>query len=269
VKAAIAFYPDLAEFYDVGVDYIRGANGTEYLFHGLRHNMSAIKSMSNIDLCIIEEAEDVGDESIIDLEPTIRAPRSEMWWLWNPKKKGSAVDTKFRSGVLPPRTRIAEMNFRDNKWFPKELDELRLHNTATRDPAQYAHIWEGAYLVNSEAQILSGKCVVEEFTPQSDWSAPRYGADWGFSVDPTALVKLWVHDNVLYIEHEAGGKGCELDDIPAMFDTVPGARSGRILADCSRPETISHVSRRGFHVEAAPKWAGSVEDGITFLRSFS
>ena len=67
LKAAIASVPWLESHYDVGADYLRGANGTEFIFRGLRHNSQAIKSLAKIDLTIVEEAEDVPEQSWLDL----------------------------------------------------------------------------------------------------------------------------------------------------------------------------------------------------------
>ena len=272
VKAAIASIPWLSLFYDVGVDYIRGRNGTEYLFKGLRHNMSSIKSMANIDLCIVEEAEDVQDSSIMDLEPTIRADKSEIWWLWNPKLEGSAVDKLFRQGTQPPRSMIVEINYRDNPWFPIVLEEQRLHHQLTRDPAQYDHIWNGAYLKNSKAQIFNGKWQVRDFEPGPDWNGPYHGLDFGFSQDPTAAIKCWVYDGDLYIEHEGGKIELELDDTADYLEEfIPGIKASVVRADCARPESISHLKKKqgGIpRIVACVKGTGSVEDGIEHIRSY-
>ena len=101
-----------------------------------------------------------------------------------------------------------------------------------------------------------------------NWDGPYFGADWGFSTDPTVLLKMWVHNKRLHIEHEAYKVGCDIVDTPKLFDTVPGSRRYVVRADCARPETIHHVQRAGFRIEAATKWPKSVEDGITLLRSF-
>lgn len=265
LKNAIESEPWLAEHYDVGIDYLRGKNGTEFLFKGLRHNIGSIKSMAQIDLCIVEEAEDVPEHSWQALEPTIRAEKSEIWTIWNPKRKDSPVDSRFRQSV-PPRSAIVEMNYSDNPWFPDVLEEQRQTAQRRFDPAVYAHIWEGAYLESSDAQVFNGKWAIDEFTPEEGWDGPYFGADFGFAQDPNTLTKAWVHNHCLYIEHEAGGVGVELDDMPALYDLVPGARAHVIRADCARPETISHLKRRGFKIEAAPKWQGSVEDGVEFIR---
>ena len=56
--------------------------------------------------------------------------------------------------------------------------------------------------------------------------------------------------------------------MPQFYDSIPEARKWPIHGDCSRPETISYMARQGFNIDGATKWAGSVEDGITYLRGF-
>lgn len=270
VKNAIASTPWLAAHYDVGIDYIRGKNGTEFIFRGLRHNMSAIKSMAHIDLCVIEEAEDVPEASWQDLEPTIRAEGSEIWAIWNPKKDGSPVDNRFRKAT-PPRSAIVQMNFSDNPWFPAVLDEQRKHQQRVLDPATYAHIWEGAYLHHSEAQIFRGKYRVDEFNPEQGWDGPYFGVDFGFAQDPTTGVKCWVYERKLFIEYDAAKVGLELDETSEYLKArVPDIEAYTSRADSARPESISYLKRHGLpRIEGVDKWKGSVEDGIQFMRSFN
>lgn len=149
LKAAIEAEPWLAAHYDVGIDYLRGKNGTEFIFRGLRHNTGSIKSLSGIDLTIIEEAEDVPEESWIALEATVfRQPASELWAIWNPRRKGSPVDARFRQHP-PENALIAEINWRDNPYFPAGLDELRAREQGRLDPGVYEHVWEGAYATSA------------------------------------------------------------------------------------------------------------------------
>lgn len=86
--------------------------------------------------------------------------------------------------------------------------------------------------------------------------------------DPTALVRCFIKDRCLWIDYESGGVGVDFEEIPALFDIVPDARKWEIRADCARPETISYVKRQGFRISACPKWKGSVEDGIAYIRGF-
>ena len=86
--------------------------------------------------------------------------------------------------------------------------------------------------------------------------------------DPTAITRCFIQDQCLYIDYEAGGVGVEFEELPALFDSIPDVRKWEIRADCARPETISYVKRQGFNIVACPKWKGSVEDGVEYIRSF-
>ena len=271
LKTAIERHDFLANHYSVGVDYIKGANGTEFLFKGLRRNISSIRSTANIDICIVEEADDIPEQAWRDLIPTIRAAKSEIWTIWNPNKRESATDIRFR--LKPPKgALIVEMNHDDNPWFATDtnLEATRLRDLELLDPNTYAHVWEGAYLDNSDSQILGGKWRVEDFIPGDDWSGPYHGLDFGFSQDPTAGIKCWIHDQRLWIEYESGGVGVELDHTPSMLmRDIKGIERFEVLADNARPESISHLKRHGIpRCKSVKKWPGSVEDGIAHLRSY-
>lgn len=270
LKAAIASEPWLADHYDVGIDYIRGINGTEFMFSGLRRSISSIKSKAKIDITIVEEAEDVPESSWIDLEPTVlRTPKSELWVIWNPKQEGSAADKRFKKDP-PKNSRITEINYKDNPFNPEGMETLRKRDLARLDSAMYAHIWEGQYLKNSESQVFSHKFRVEDFTPQKDWDGPYHGIDFGFSQDPTTAVKCWIDNERLYIEYDVSRVGLELDDTADyLMEAVPDIANHTARADCARPESISYLKRNGLpRIVGCKKGAGSVEDGIEFMKSF-
>lgn len=144
VKAAIRSEPWLAEYFDIGEKYIKSIDGrVSYKFTGLERNVDSIKSKSRILLCWIDEAEPVTDEAWTKLIPTLREEDSELWVTWNPERKGSATDKRFRNSS-DPLVKIVELNWRDNPRFPKILDRQRKRDHAER-PEQYGHIWEGEY----------------------------------------------------------------------------------------------------------------------------
>lgn len=256
----------LTGHFEIGESFLRCRNGGEILFKGLRHNAGEIKSMENIGLCWVEEAQGVSDSSWALLIPTIRAPGSEIWITFNPDQE---TDPTYKRFVVdpPPDALVRQVNWVDNPWFPPELQAEKDY-LARVDPDSYAHVWEGACRNISDAQVLRGKVSIEAFEPQPEWDGPYFGADWGFAQDPTALVKMWVNCRRLFVEHEAYGVGVEIDHLPAMFDRLPGSRERVIRADSARPETISYMQRQKFNIIAASKWSGSVEDGIAFLRGF-
>jgi hypothetical protein len=116
-------------------------NGTEFLFTGLRHNVSKIKSFEGVDIVWVEEGQTVSKHSFDVLIPTIRRPGSEIWVTFNPDLEQDDVWQRFIVSPMP-RAVVQEVNWRDNPWFPAELraekDHLRL-----RDPEAYENVWEG------------------------------------------------------------------------------------------------------------------------------
>jgi len=269
LKAAIEAHEWLTDHYDIQRDKIVGKNGTEFMFKGLHTNPTAIKSLAKIDLTIIEEAEDIPEESWLQLEATVlRQPKAELWALWNPRKKGSPVDFRFRTH--PPKDAIVrEVNYTDNLFFPLGLQKLCDRQREILDYATWAHVWLGAYLENSAAQIFNGRFEQKEFTPGEGWSGPYQGGDWGYSQDPTAMIRSWVKDECLWIEYEAGKQGIELDDVAKEAAQIPDFHRYETRWDSAQPAMISHVKNKGLPRSVpADKGKGSVEDGIQFIRSF-
>jgi phage terminase large subunit len=230
------------------------------------------------------------------LTPTIRVKSSEIWLTDNPTDPLAPVEGY--TAELRPDTRSTHMTWRDCPWFPQELEAERAY-LQTVDVDAHDHIWEGHCLTHSDAQVFKGKYFVEQFEPKTMtpellvvldaaarfedkhrrglqslstqvWNGPYLGADFGFSVDPSTLVRAWVCGTTLYIDREAWGVGVDTNNLPALYDQVPDSRKHVIRADSSRPETISALKQNGFpKMTAAKKGKGSVEDGIGFLRSFA
>jgi phage terminase large subunit len=265
IKAAIQSEDWLNDFFEIGEKYIRTKCGRiAYKFAGLNRNIESLKSKARILGCWVDEGEAVSEGAWRKLIPTVREDGSEIWVTWNPDKDDSATHLRFR--VNPPAgARIVEMNYTDNPWFPAVLEAERLEDLRHR-PDDYAHVWEGGFKTNSEAQVFKN-WTSEEFETPHD-AVHRFGADWGFAIDPTVLVRCHVEGRKLYVDQEVWEVGCEIDKTPALFDRIEGSRKWLIRADSARPETVSYMKRQGFRITAAIKGQGSIEDGIEFLRSF-
>jgi phage terminase large subunit len=243
------------------------SNGSEFHFVGMKTNLDSLKSKEGYDIAIIEEAQSVSQQSLDKLMPTMRKKGSQIWAVWNPENETDPIDKLLRGATPPPRSIIKKVSWRDNPFLPEESKEQMEWDKA-RDFQKYLHIWEGEYLNNSERRVFNNWTIEDFETPEG--IIKYMGADWGFSVDPTTLISLWVDDEKrkIYIDYEAYKIGCEIDKIKDLFDTVPLSRKTKIIADSARPETISFVKREGFNILSAEKGAGSVEDGIEFIKSY-
>ena len=274
IKAAIREVPWLVDYFDMGEKYIRTKNRRiSYAFAGLRHNLDSIKSKARIVGNWTDEGENVPDVSWRKLLPTLRGEGenwiAENWVSYNPESPESATHKRFVENP-PDGCIVTTVNWSDNPWFPKVLDRQRLEDFERR-PEIYDHVWEGAFLTLTDAQVFAGKFAIDEFEPRPDWNGPYQGLDFGFAQDPTAALRCYVGGDTLYIRHEAGKAKLELDDTARhITDRIDGFAQYATRADSARPESISYLVRHGLpRVEAVSKWPGSVEDGVAFLKSFA
>jgi len=256
----------LDKWFNVTRTEITAQSGSQFIFKGLRHSIQEIKSTEGIDIVWVEEAQVISEDSWETLIPTIRKENSELWIGFNP---GEEKDPTYQRFVVntPPNSIIEKVGWEDNPWFPPVLDAERRYMLEV-DPEAYEHVWGGHCRKLSDAVIFRGKFSVETFGEPPKGTRFYYGLDFGFAVSPIAFTRCWIQNDYLYVDYEAWGVGVELDDTPALLDTIPGARKWPIKADSSRPETISHLKRKGFDVSAAEKWPGSVEDGLAVLKGF-
>lgn len=247
--------------------YIETPGDGIIIFQGMQsHTAESIKSLEGYDRAWVEEAQNLSQRSLDLLRPTIREEGSELWFSWNPRSATDPVDQLLRSEPPPPDAIVIQVNYQDNPFFPEVL-RREMEWDRRRDPDKYQHVWLGAYEERSEARVFKN-WIEREFESPSD-VAFLYGADWGFSVDPSVLVRCFVKDRNLYIDHEAYEVGCEIDHLGRLFDKVPGSRAWTITADSARPETISYMQRHGFpKMVAAVKGKDSVKEGVIFLQNF-
>lgn len=257
----------VGNLFDIQRDCIYSKLGGRIIFQGLQnHTADSIKSLEGYDVAWVEEAQSLSQRSLDLLRPTIRKPGSELWFSWNPGQANDPVDKLLRDETPPPGAVVIEANFTDNPWFPGEL-KAEMEYDRARDPDKYAHVWLGQYQQHSEARVFRNWSV-EDFEA-APGTVFRLGADWGFATDPSVLIRCYIEGRRLYVDHEAYMVGCEIDQLPDLFDRVPDSRKWFITADSARPETISYMRRHGYpKINAAIKGPNSVEEGVEFLKSY-
>ncbi len=156
-----------SHFYEVLQSEIRGANGTTFSFEGIRLNAANLKSYEGVDICWVEEAQTVSDQSWRDLIPTIRKENcfihsdtvpswSEIWVSFNPLLETDPTYKRFVS--KPTYTEdtgiLVHTTYRDNPWYPKplmaEIEALKI-----TDYDEYLHVYEGECKKNLEGAIYA------------------------------------------------------------------------------------------------------------------
>jgi phage terminase large subunit len=270
----------------------RGGRGV-MIFEGMQdHTADSLKSLEGFGRAWAEEAQSLSKRSLDLLLPTIRMDGSEIWFSWNPDQPDDPVDTMFRglAGDDFPLTdgvargdgyTLVHNSYPLNPFCPDTtLDEAERMRALDSDA--WEHIWLGAYNVKSDAKVLAGKYVVEDFDVPQDrfgeptWDGPYHGADHGFAMDPRVLVRCWIGPhkrwgaNCLYVEHESYHVKLGIDKTPAKWaEDVPGFAGYVLRAEAAEPGTNDYLKRHGVpRIEGVKKWQGSVEDGIAHLRHY-
>ncbi len=257
----------LVKYFTIQEAVIKDVRGGQIIFAGMQnHTAESIKSLEGYDIAWIEEAQSLSQRSLDLLRPTIRKPGSEIWASWNPNLATDPIDALLNSDTPPPDSILVTANYYDNPWFPDVL-KGEMEYDKKRDYDKYKHVWLGDYVQNSEARVFKN-WKIEEFD-RPEGTIYRLGADWGFSNDPSVLVRCSLEGNIMYIDYEAYQIGCEIVNLPALFMSVPESEKWPITADSARPETISHMKKNGFpKIFAAIKGPKSIDDGIEFVKSY-
>lgn len=162
------------------------------IFKGMQdYTADSIKSLEGFKRAWWEEAQSATGHSLNMLRPTLRAPGSELWFSWNPRRRTDPVDVMLRGAELPTGAKVIRANWRDNPWFTAELEQERL-DCLRMQPEQYDHIWEGGY-----ATVLEGA-----YYAKSIAEAKAQGRIGRVAADPLLTIRLFV---------DIGGTGARAD----------------------------------------------------------
>jgi len=241
--------------------------GAKFIFAGLKSNITNIKSINKLRVVLTDEAENITQNSWDYLRPTPRYGMVRVYVVFNPRFE---TDPTWQEFIVKndDKTLHITINWQDNPWFPESLNNQRLRDMRG-DAGRYSWIWEGKFLKISDNSILAKKLKSLDFTLDESFGDPLIGIDWGFSVDPTAIIESYVKNETLYIRRAGSKVSLELDDTADWLEKhVPSVKKFTSRADCARPETISKVKKDIPLIKGCVKWKGSVEDGVVALQSF-
>ncbi|CAB4127882.1 phage_term_2, phage terminase, large subunit, PBSX family [uncultured Caudovirales phage] len=150
----------LDSFYEITQASIRGMNGSEFAFVGLKNNIANVKSFEGIDICWVEEAQTVSKTSWNILIPTIRKEKSEIWITFNPELESDETYQRFVVSE-PENSVVQKINWSDNPWFPETL-RLEKDSLRNRDINAYNNVWEGLCRQTVDGAIFANEMNMAE-----------------------------------------------------------------------------------------------------------
>ncbi len=168
------------------------SSGGGFRFKGFARNSEAVKSAQDFKYSWVEEAQSLSQQSIDDLLPTIRATGSKLLFTANPQSSGDPFSKRF---IVPYHAELLSqgfyqdemhliilVNWRDNPWFPKELELQRQWDFVHLSRAKYDHIWEGAFNDSVEDALI-----------QAEWFDACVDAHVKLGIEPRGML-MAAHD---------------------------------------------------------------------------
>lgn len=265
----------LEAFYEIQNTTIRGRNGTEIYFAGLRHNVTKIKSFEGVDIVWCEEAQTISKSSWDTLIPTIRKEGSEIWLTFNPSLE--ADETYQRFVVKPPSNSVVvKINWSDNPWFPEVLRQEK-DDLKEKDPDAYLTVWEGHCRQTLDGAIYANE--IRKATEEQRFTRVPYDASkpvhtfWDLGrADKTAIwfaqIVGFEFRLIDYYENQGQALGHYLKHLQGKSYVygdcwLPHDAENELLAS---ERTIAQQARAaGFKVRIAPKI--TIADGINAART--
>lgn len=238
-------------------------NGSVFIFKGLQFP-DRIKSLEGIDIAWVEEAQSLTKNAIQVLLPTIRKTGSVIWFTYNPQTEEDPISNLENH----PQAITKLINYYDNPFFTDELKDLMVADKLN-DPEKYYHVWEGHPLSISDSLIFKHKYRVADFTIPEN-TIFYHGLDLGMSNDPTAAVRCFINDNILYIDHELYlyKQDAALENLTtALVSCNATFFDWPIIMENAWPQSYDYLKKQNYKVKPVKKH--KVLDGINFLKSFT
>jgi phage terminase large subunit len=222
---------DLGRDFEVLESEIRCPRGGLIIFKGMQsYNAESIKSLEGFDGAWVEEAQTLSDISLRMLRPTIRKEGSEIWFSWNPRHDTDPVDAFFRGPSPPKDAAITEVNWNNNKWLPRVLED-EIERDVAADPEMAAHVWGGGYQIVSEGSYYARLIAAAEKEGRIGYFPPNPNlpviTSWDLGVDDYTAIWFWQErDGKAFVidYYEASGEGADRIIATALPETfIPPA----------------------------------------------
>lgn len=251
----------LTDFKVTNTSIINTVNGSDFIFNGLHNNEQSVKSTEGIDIAWVEEAQTVSNTSLEVLTPTVRKPGSQLIYTYNRLLEDDPVHHRL---VLEgrPNTLIINTNYDIALKYGMMPDVIRLEMEDDRDrrPALYKHKWLGEPS-SSERKIYKDWAIINEIPHEA--RLERYGLDFGYSNDPTAIVGIYKYNGGFILDEVCYQKGLSNKHIA---DTLINIDRALVIADSAEPKSIDEIRNYGINILPCVKGKDSINQGIQFVQ---
>ena len=254
-------------------------SGSRILFRGLQSssgdNTANLKSIQGVTCWVLDEAEELTDEEVfdrVDLSVRHKTKQNRVIMVMNPSHKDHFIYKRFFESRGVPDTfngtvdnvTYIHTTYRDNIEHLSDSYIQQINVMRDRRPERYKHQILGLWRDRSEGVVFNN-WRIGEFV---DTGIVVYGQDYGFSVDPTTLVKVSIDKTrkVIYAKELLYRTGMTTSDIYEVNKRYAG--DALIIGDSAEPRLIEELRQKGNNIIGAVKGQGSVSGGIALIQDY-
>jgi phage terminase large subunit len=254
-------------------------SGSRILFRGLQSssgdNTANLKSIQGVTCWVLDEAEELTDEEVfdrVDLSVRHKTKQNRVIMVMNPSHKDHFIYKRFFESRGVPDTfngtvdnvTYIHTTYRDNIEHLSDSYIQQINVMRDRRPERYKHQILGLWRDRSEGVIFNN-WRIGDFV---DTGIVVYGQDYGFSVDPTTLVKVSIDKKkkIIYAKELLYRTGMTTSDIYEVNKRYAG--DALIIGDSAEPRLIEELRQKGNNIIGAVKGQGSVSGGIALIQDY-
>lgn len=252
---------ELNDFTLTNNSIINKLNESDFIFKGLWNNEQSIKSIEGIDIAWVEEAQTVSERSLEVLTPTVRKEGSQIVYTYNRLLEEDPVHNRL---VVQgrPNTLVINVNYDiaiKYKMMP-EVIRLEMEDDRKKRPALYKHKWLGEPY-GMDRKIFNDWAVIETIPHEA--RLERYGMDFGYSNDPSAIVAIYRYNGGFIADELCYQKGLSNKQLADILNNQP---KSLVVADSAEPKSIDEIMSYGVSIIGSSKGQGSVLQGIQYVQ---
>lgn len=210
--------------------------------HGPRRDVLFCNEVNNLAYNIVDQL--------------ITRTREVVFLDWNP-----TVEFWFYSEMLGKRDDIdfITLTYKDNEALDETtIKEIESH----KNNRTWWTVYGLGQLGTIEGRIYTGWNVIDEIPQEA--RLVRYGLDFGYSVDPTVIIAIYIYNGAYIFDEVTYNKGLSNRTIADILLNQPKAL---VVADSSEPKSIDEIASYGVSIIGAKKGQGSVYQGIQYVQA--
>lgn len=238
---------------------------------------SKLKSLASYNCVIIEEADEIPEEDFMQLDDSLRTvkgditiilllnPPAKNHWIinrWFNLEKSGVTNfyiPKLKSDIKDTLAIISDYHDNEVNIAPASVSQYETYKETK--PSHYWNMIKGYVPETVIGKIYKDWKIIEEIPHEA--RLERYGLDFGYSNDPTAIVAIYRYNGGFILDEITYQKGLSNKQIADILNNQP---KSLCIADSAEPKSIDEIMSYGVNILASTKGQGSVLQGIQYVQ---